>query len=113
MAEITVVRPDVDGVDPGFVAAQAGGDHLIPDAGRSVVVLVRNDSAGALTVTVDDPNTSTPAGAKAFDPDVDVSVPAGAERAILLDRLRFVDEQGRIDLTYSGVTSLTVAALAV
>lgn len=111
MAELAVTVPDVDGAPLTKQAAAAGGDHVLRRGADKVLLVIDNASAGAITVTVDDPNTGTPEGATAFNPDVAVSVAAGTEVAVLLDAGRFADADDRIDLTYSGVTSLTVAAV--
>lgn len=94
------------GVGPTYAAAAAGGDTFNP--GNNVFLHVKNGGAGAVTVTIVTPgNVSGQAVA-----DVAVSVPAAAERMIgpLPGSLfaRAVDGLG--DISYSGVTSLTIGA---
>lgn len=89
-----------------FAAASAGGDRTAP--GTGVFLLVRNQSAAAITVTLD-------ATGKAFNgqsiPDTAVSVAAGAYVVIPVT----VDYQSPVDslagIAYSAVTSVTVAVL--
>lgn len=66
--------------------------------------------SGTITVTVDDPNSSTPEAASAFTPDVAWAVLFGTSKVVAIrDIARFKDTTtGKINLTYSGVTSLTV-----
>lgn len=110
MAVLTPVDVTLAGVADNLVAAAGGGDSF-PNNGH-VVFVVNNGSAGAITVTFDDPNTPNPGSASQFNPDVAVSVPAGARRTIgPFPPFRFNDANGRVNVTYSGVTSLTVMPL--
>lgn len=107
MATLTSVQPTILGTDPGFVAAAAGGDKVAPnDRGY---LHYRNGSGGSITVTVDVPGV-TKYGQNT--PNVPVAIPAGAERIIgpfPADLANSSD--GLVAITYSGVTSLTVAAI--
>jgi hypothetical protein len=102
MALLTV-QDASNGLAPTFSAAAGGGDTIPTDAGArsggwalGLCVLVRNAGAGAITATVDGlPGVSVPAAGDAVIP-----VPLqhfGAPRAV----------------TYSGVTSVTVAAVRI
>lgn len=95
------------GLAPALTAASAGGDEFSPSANRCL--LVRNASAGAVTVTAVTPGTS---GGLGVD-DVVVSVPAGADRYIgnVSDDV-FKNVNGNVGITYSAVASVTVAVLA-
>lgn len=103
MALLTHQAPALSGTTITYAAAAAGGDTL----GRtsSGVLRVKNGGAGSITVTVVAPGTTQYGQA---EPDIPVAVAAGAEVAIgpLPDSLA-VD--GVISVTYSGVTSVTVA----
>lgn len=107
MATITVQEVDTDtGVDLSFAAANAGGDEYA-NAGRTVFV-IKNDSGGAITVTYTAQNT-----VRGYDvTDETQSVAAGAIGVgPVLDRGIFNDSNGRVQVSYSSVTSVTVTAL--
>jgi hypothetical protein len=86
-----------------FVSANAGGDVIpagIHNAGfelDGVALLVKNASAGSLNVTVQGVVTAVPAGAAPAVIPVNRGVYPGTQTPI----------------TYSGVTSLTVAAVRI
>ena len=106
MAAITVEQIVVGGTEPTFVAAAGGGDTFAND-GAKTMYLVDNASGGAITVTFDGTGTG-PTSAVAFDDDVATSVGAGEQwhfGPFPKDRFTSV-----VSVTYSGVTSLTVAA---
>lgn len=109
MATLSVQNVAVTGLsNPTFSAAAGGGDDFAND-GAKTFVYFKNGSGGAITVTFDDTGSASPSGAKAFNADVDVTVPAGGESCIgPFPQSRFGSSVG---MTYSGVTSLTVAAL--
>lgn len=108
MATLTYKQPVITGTDPALVAASGGGDKVAPnDRGY---LHVRNASGAPITVTVVVPGNTQFAQAA---PDVAVVVPAttgerliGPFPAILAD-----PTDGLVAITYSGVTSLTVAAI--
>jgi hypothetical protein len=106
MANLTPLQIDVDGlINPSFVAANAGGDTF-PNDGKRTYFHAKNGSGGAIVITFDDLYSIAPTGATSFDPDVEVSVPAGQEAKIgPFPISRFGDS---VAVTYSGVTSLTV-----
>lgn len=92
------------GVDPGFAAAAAGGDKAHP--GATSVLRVRNGGASTITVTID---SVTPSN---YGTDVNIvgTVAAGAEKDFLLSpEGRFAGPDGLVSVTYSDVTSVTVA----
>jgi hypothetical protein len=98
------------GLGPTYAAAAGGGDTCNPGSGSSFLH-VKNGSGAPITVTVDDVLTPIPAGSAA-NPDTVVSVPAGGERMIALDPLRHTQPAtGLANITYSGVTSLTIACI--
>lgn len=103
MALLTHQAPTLAGTAVTYAAAAAGGDTF----GRTAagVLRVKNGSASSVTVTVVTPGNTKYGQA---DPDVPVAVAAGAEVAIgpFSDALA-VD--GVISVTYSAVTSVTVA----
>lgn len=116
MATLTVAKLAEAGLDtlsPAFVAANAGGDSIPGNKGRTFLY-VKNGSGGALVVTATPPLASVQQerlgtltrGA------IQVSVPGtGGERLIgPFPPGAFNDTNGAVAITYSGVTSLTVKA---
>jgi hypothetical protein len=102
MATLDTYRATVAGSAPAFTAASAGGDSVRPQG----TLIVRNDSAGAVTVTIATPGT-LPTG-DAY-PDKAYTVAAGGEAWILI----LPDYRDRADglahVTYSATASVTVA----
>lgn len=117
MAEIVVQDLKISApVAPAYAAAAAGGDFFKPRAAGSVPVLVhiKNGGAAAITLTVDDPTSVSPVGAASWNPDLSVAVPAGSERIFpLAPPERFTDAAGNVNLTYSGVTTVTVGVFRI
>jgi hypothetical protein len=108
MATLTYKQPGITGTDPGFAAASGGGDKVAPnDRGY---LHVRNASGSPITVTVNVPGNTKYAQA---NPSVAVSVPATTGERLIgpfpADLAQVSD--GLVSITYSGVTSLTVAAI--
>lgn len=85
------------------VAAAGGGDTAPVGPGR--FLYVNNGSGGSLTVTVATPGTVSGLAIA----DTAVAVGAGDHALIPLSNV-FRGANGRAAVTYSGVTSLTVAA---
>lgn len=108
MALLTVQRTNLNGVAPSFVAADAAGDSFV-NSGRAYWH-VKNADTVDKTVTV---NSQTPCS-QGFDHDAVVTVPAGGERIIgPFAKNRFDDANGQVQITYSAVTSVTVAVVEV
>lgn len=108
MATLTTQPVIQSGLGPTYVAANAGGDKVVP--GPTTFLHAKNASGGALTVTV---ASVTPCN-QGSTHNLVVSVPAGGDRMIgpiTPDRFAAVAD-GLAAVTYSGVTSLTVAAIA-
>lgn len=99
---------DRDGVALAFTAAAAGGDTA-PASDRNVL-LVKNGSAGSVTVTL-----VTPGNVQGLAvADLAVPVAAGAQTAIRLGPHEvFADNSGNVSITYSAAASVTVAVLQV
>jgi hypothetical protein len=114
--QVTLVAGGL-GVNPGPVAADATGNYIVPGTARRMVVRIANGGGSPITVTLDDPNTATPEGAAAINPDAVITVTNAQSRVIVLSgaRLRrFLNAtNGRISWTYSGVTTVTVEAYTV
>lgn len=107
MATLTTQTITRAGVDPSLTAAAGGGDSFTP--GDDVFLHVNNGGGSSITVTVAGQGTILP---NMDVPDVVVSVGAGTDRFIgPFPFTYFADPtDGLCDVTYSGVTSVTVAA---
>jgi hypothetical protein len=107
MATLTYVQPTITGTNPAFAAAAGGGDKVAPnDRGY---LHVKNGGGSPINVTIDVPGNTQFAQAQ---PDVVVAVPNGGERIIgpfpaVLGQV----SDGLVAITYSAVTSVTVAAI--
>lgn len=110
MATLATQSASLTGLAPAYAAASGGGDKLAPS--DRTFLHAKNASGGALTVTVVTPGTSVGGLGIA---DVSVSVPAAGERIIGPFPAQFFADpaDGLASITYSGVTSLTVAAIQV
>lgn len=107
MATLTTQVIVPGGLTPAYSAAAGGGDKVTP--GNDTFIHVKNGSGGSLTVTVD---SVTPSN-YGTDADLVVAIPAGQERMVgPLPGARFAGvSDGLVSVTYSGVTSLTIAAI--
>lgn len=105
MATLTVQQVTLDGVVPSTAAAAGGGDKFQP--GSSTWLEVTNGGGGSITVTVDSAAPSN----YGTDEDIAVAVAAGATKRIgPFPAQRFAGTDGLVAVTYSGVTTVTVAA---
>lgn len=108
MATLAVQKITPAGTGPTYGAAAGGGDQFTND-GRTQFH-VKNGSGSSINVTVN----SIAACSQGFDHDLVVAVPAGGERMIgPFEPARFNDSNGLVSVTYSAVTTVTVAPLAV
>lgn len=107
MATLTTQTITRAGVDPALSAAAGGGDSFTP--GDDVFLHVANGGGGSITVTIAGQGTIVP---NMDVPDVVVSVTNGQDRMIgPFPFTLFADpSDGLADITYSGVTSVTVGA---
>lgn len=109
MANYDPDKPGVAGAAPVSHAAAAGDSF---SNNGKVMVRVANAGASPVTVTFDDPNSAL-AGATAFNPDVGVTVPNGAQRIIgPFPPNRFNDSNGRVQMAWSATASMTWEAYA-
>lgn len=91
------------GILPTYASAAGGGDRFTP--GDNTYIEVVNGSGGSITVTIDSKVNSN------YGTDVNevLVVPAGERRkSMFLPAQRFAASDGLGDITYSGVTSLTI-----
>ena len=107
MALLSPQQVQITGTAATYAAAAVAGDSVRPD--DRTFLHVKNASAGAVTVTVVVP------GEQFGQPlaDVPVSVPAGGERLIGPLVRSLAGSSDVVDITYSAVTSVTVAAIRV
>ena len=109
MATLSTQVINRTGVAPTFASAAGGGDRFTP--GQYTFLRVKNGGGSPITVTV--------AATGKVDGDISLtnpsfSVAAGADGSIGPfpgDQFLAVDGSGLADITYSGVTSVTVAVL--
>ncbi|WP_327378012.1 hypothetical protein OG393_31045 [Streptomyces sp. NBC_01216] len=109
MATLTVQTIPAGGLSPVYSAAAGGGDQLKP--GKTTFLHVVNGDASPITVTVATPGT---VGGLAI---ADRAVPVGAsdEQMIPIPADLYGDpaDSGLASVSYSAVTSVTVAALRI
>jgi hypothetical protein len=106
MALLTPQTAAVTGTVLTMAAANGGGDTIV--GGSTVYLLVRNGDASSKTVTIVRPGTTYGTA----DPDIAVVVTAGNIAIIGPIPAEFADpSDGQVDISYSAVTSVTVAAV--
>lgn len=112
MADLTVVRTELanpDQIAAGAVAAAGGGDRFNPGSNSPVFIYVANGHSSPQSVIIDDPTSVAPEQATASNPDVTIAVTNAQNRVIpIRNPQRFRDANGWINLTYTGVVSLTI-----
>jgi len=108
MARTALTVQDIvkTGLSPSYTAANADG-HSVANVG-DMLVHVKNGGAGSITVTC-----QTPAKQDGMDiAELQVAIPAGEERMIGSFPTRtFNQSDGTVYVDFSGVSSVTVAAL--
>lgn len=108
MATLTVVNASIAGVDMTGAACAGGGDQWA-NSGQEILQFV-NGSGGSINVTV---ATQATVDGMGLSENV-VAVGAGATKTIgPFPPGRYNDGSGYAQITYSGVTSLTVKVLKV
>jgi hypothetical protein len=105
MAVLTAQAMALGGLQPTYAAAAGGGDQA--PVGEKLVLHVRNDDASSKTVTVATPGT---VGGLAIA-DAAQTIPAGGDAFFPLKSTYRDPATGRAAITYSAVTSVTVAVL--
>lgn len=108
MSTLSVQIVVLGGLTPSYGAAAAGGDEFV-NSGREFFH-AKNGAGVSQTVTVNSQAVCN----QGFDHDAAVAIPAGQERMIgPFPKGRFDDANGKVQVTYSAVASLTVAAIRV
>jgi len=106
MALLTTQQIVLAGLEATYASCAGGGDTFSNDG--QTFLHVKNGSGGDITVTIN----SVEACNQGSDHDVAVVVTAGEERMIgPFPRKRFNSATGTASISYSGVSSLTIAAL--
>lgn len=110
MATLSVQAISAGGLDPTYSAAAGGGDKVKP--GPTTFLHVVNGDVSPITVTVAAPGNFYASVAK---PDLEVTVGASGEQMIPVPVTPFADpaDSGLASISYSDVTSVTVAALRI
>lgn len=108
MADLIAQEIDLDGLAAAYSAASVGGDTLTPNI--DVFLHVKNGGGSSINVTVVTPNLA--AGGLAIADSV-TAIPAASDRFIgPFPAKHFArSSDGKADITYSAVTSVTVAVL--
>ena len=107
MAQISTQQIGIGGVKPTYVAATAGGDSFSPE-GRTFLH-IKNGGGSPVTVTVTAVGTGP--GGNPVSNRV-ISIPATDERMIgPFDPAGFADANANGAIAYSGVTTVTIAAM--
>jgi hypothetical protein len=108
MAALSIQTAVPAGIALSFASAASGGDTMVNDG--KTVLIVKNASGSAITVTVT-AKAACPLGSLH---NISVSVANGAEQIIgpFLPAI-YNNTSGAVEITYSSVTSVTVAALKV
>ena len=108
MADLATQQIAQAGLGPAYAAADGDGDTV--EAGDRIFLHVKNGGGGAITVTLENVTPSN----YGQDVDLAVSVPAAGERMIgPVSPQRFGATNGRANITYSGVGTVTVGAFRV
>lgn len=115
MATLTRQVLGEDGLTASYVAATVSGDQVTNSDGKTFLH-VKNASGGSITVTVAEQITGTtvtnPTLGKLTKANATKAIGAGAEAFFgPFAKGGFNDANSNIQITYSGVTSLTIAAL--
>ena len=108
MAILTKQRVVGTGLNPTYAAAAGGGDSFQSSGSGQEHVEVVNGGVGSINVTVAAQIACATFGTSSTAHDIVVAVPAGERRKIRIPPVGFIDANGRVQITYSGVTSVTV-----
>lgn len=114
MAALTVQDISGSGLEPAYTAAAGGGDTIADDGTERTFLHVENGGASEITVTVTAQSSSlhVEGYGTLARANLSVAVPAGEGRMIgPFPPNAFKDSSGNVAVSYSDVTSVTVAAL--
>jgi hypothetical protein len=114
MAALTPIAIAPTGLAPAYVAAAAGGDTIKVDNLQRHFLVVKNASGASINVTIAAQRTSivVPGAGTLTVPNLVIAVPATTgERWIGPFSDAYIDAASNVAVTYSAVTSVTVAAV--
>lgn len=107
MATLTTQDITLDGIVPSYASAAGGGDEFVWD--KYTFLHVKNGGGSSIDVTI---ASQASAGQGLAAADKVVAVGAGSEKFIgPFQEAAFEDINGKVQVSYSGVTTVTVAAL--
>lgn len=116
MATLTVQEVIESGLNLSTTSAASGGDEFTNSDDERTFLYVDNQDASAkqVTVTAQKSSTTRPGYGSVTKSDAVVSVPAGEQRYIgPFPGTAFNDANGKVQVTYDAVTSVSVAAVKV
>lgn len=105
MATLTTQQLAVTGNNPTYAICAGGGDTV--EATDDLIIHVKNADASSHSVTIAVPGSSYGQD----NPDVTVAIPAGESRFALIPKALADSTDNRVHLTYTAVTSMTIAVL--
>lgn len=113
MATLSVQTYDESGTDLTMASASAGGDQFANPNGDIDLVIVNNDASGkTVTVTAQTTSFEDDTYGDSVKQDQSVTVSAGgAAKMGPFPKRAFNDGSGNVQITYSAVTSLEIAAV--
>jgi hypothetical protein len=108
MAVLDKQNINSNGVAPTFSVASSTGDEFKND--ENTFLHVKNGGAASITVTINSQQLCNHGSTH----NLSISIPAGGERMIgPFNRTRFNNDTGNVEVGYSDVTSVTVAAISI
>lgn len=111
MAALTTQKPSTAGVALTYGSAAGGGDTFV-NTGREFVH-IKNQSGGTITVTISSGSNKCSFGVSNAAHDITHALLTMTDAMLgPFSKDQFNDASGNVNITYSGVTSLTLAVLA-
>lgn len=101
-------KSTIAGIAPVFTAANVDGHYIVNDG--HTVVQVKNAGGSPITVTL--PTPGKVAGVDIVDPTVSIPATTGDKIIGPFDPRVFAQADGSVNIDFSGVTSVTVAAFS-
>lgn len=113
MTALSVQSPTEVGGNLAYTAVSDGIGVFPAASGQRYLLLWRNTGGSASVPTIDDPNSASPVGAVAFNPDlVAATVPITTGTTFqVINGSRFRDSSGNVNITMTNPASLTCAVV--